>query len=304
VRKNLFKGIVFGAVAVSAAVFTGCLTGGNESASGDATLRISMGLKDVRKDGGLAKSQTISLSKLVVTLTSNATVPDVINDTIVPGQNGFSSNATIDQVVNKTYNIKPLRNWTVTVKTIDAKDSVIHEDETTALNVKVGEEREIELTLDSKFVMYFANFVLPDSLRASGTSQTQKLYVNRLMMVVDGDTVVDSTRTYFAAGAPGHSLSFDYVKAGVTHDVALFVFADSLDGWDPNLPVFGDTVTVQPTDTAITPSLPWTGPGSPSDPNYDPSNPGGAVGELKLNINKVKSVVIQPGIDSTVFKRK
>jgi hypothetical protein len=123
-------------------------------------------------------------------------------------------------------------------------------------------------------------------------------------MLLDGDTVVDSTHTYFAPGAPGNTINFDYVKAGVNHDVALFVFAD-LPGWPANKPVFGDTITITPTaDTTLVPNLPWTGPGSPSDPNYDPSNPGGAKSALTINISKVNTVTIQPGLDSLLFKRK
>jgi hypothetical protein len=303
VRKNLFKGLVFGTVAVTAALLTACMGDNSANPDGDAKLTLSMGLKDVRKDGGLAKSSTIQLSKLVVTLTSSANTPEVIRDTIDAGENGFSSVATADQTVEKTYNIKPLRNWTISVKTLDVNDSVIHADQDTINNVKVGQTREVELNLASKFVMYVASFTLPDSLRASGSDQTQKLNINRLVMVLDGDTVVDSTRTYFAAGLPGATIAFDYVKAGVNHDVALFIFAD-LPGWPANKPVYGDTLVVTPSDSVINPNLPWTGPGSPSDPNYNPSNPGGATGELTINISKVKTVTIKPGLDSLFFKRK
>jgi hypothetical protein len=182
---------------------------------------------------------------------------------------------------------------------------VIHSATTTANNILVGETRNVTINLTAKFVMYIAKFVLPDSLRASGTSLAQRLNINRFVMTVDGIVVVDSTKLagYFAPGNPGHTIEFDYIRADTSHEVALFVYG-VIDGWPTNKPLFGDTITVTPgPDTTYTPTLPWRGPGSPEDPNYDPNNPGGASAALTINIGKVGVVKLEPVINGTQFKR-
>jgi hypothetical protein len=304
VRKQFMKTLVLGTLALSAALFTGCFTS-NDSGSKDGTLSISMGLSDVNKNRGLSKGATISYRKLIVTMVSDATVPDVLRDTITPGENGFTDTASKAQSVSKTYNVKPLRSWTISVKTLDQNDSVIHSASTSADDIEVGETRAISIDLTSRFVMYVAKFTLPDSLSYTGTTNKQKLNVNRFMMVVDGDTVVDSTKAsgYFASAPTVNSIQFDYIKADTTHKLELYVFGQ-LGTWPANKPLYGDTIIVTAgPDTTYRPTLPWRGPGSPSDPDYDPANPGGAKVGLTINIGKVGQVTVEPVIDGNLGKK-
>ena len=173
--------------------------------AGDASLVISMGVRDVGSlsKPGLAKSSAvepegIQLSKLIVTLTSSIGSDAVIRDTLEASDDSgstFTSDASAAQTVQKQYAIKPLRDWTVEVKTLDVNDSVVHVSSATINDVEVGDVRAVTLNLASRFVVYVAKFVLPDSIGSSDTNVTakQKLNINRLVMVVDGDTVVDST---------------------------------------------------------------------------------------------------------------
>jgi hypothetical protein len=251
-----------------------------------------MAVQDVNKGGSLAKGSTISFKKLVVTLISNATPADTIRDTLIAGSNGFSAKSTDSQSVSRSYSVKPLRNWTITVKTLDTKDSVIHSATVAVANLLAGETRSLELKLTSRFVMYIAQFILPDSLRAVGTTQAQVLNVNRLTMVVDGITVVDSVKAsgYFTAGAP-HTIQYDYVKSNSVHTLELYVFG-VLPGWPVEKPLYGDTLTVAPgSDTTYTPQLPWLGPGS-------------NVLGMEIQIGKVGSVILAPEISGTIYPKQ
>jgi hypothetical protein len=306
VHKQILKTFALGLWVVGSAFVTGCFTS-NEPANNETTLSISMGLKDVNKGGALSKGATISYKKLIVTMVSNATTPDTLRDTITPGHNGFTAVATDSQTVSKTYGIKPLRSWTITVKTLDQKDSVIHSANTTANSILIGENRTVSLTLTSKFVMYVAKFVLPDSLSATGSTTKQVLNINRFVMKVDGRTVVDSTKPsgYFAATPTVNSIQFDYIKADTAHSLELYIYG-VIPNWPSNKPLFGDTIAVAPTgrDSTYTPTLPWMGPGSPDDPNYDPLHPTGATAGLEIHIGKVGTVTFEPVVNGNLFKSR
>lgn len=307
------KTLSLGLLALGATVLGGCfMTDSGKSSEGrPASLILSMGVQDVNSlaKAGLSKTATpvsdIVLKKLIVTLTSTNANDSVIRDTVLADTGSFSSNSAAAQQVTKQYSVKSLRTWVIQVKTLDANDSVIHISSVTATNVGVGEYRQLNLNLVSKFVVYAAKFTLPDSLASVDTSvhMKQKLFVNRFMMVVDGDTVRDTTAANYFSAAPDHHLVvWNYVSADTTHSVKLYVFADSVrmadssNGggwtWPKNKPIFGDSIYVASTDSTYSPKLPWTGPGSPSDPNYDPSNPGGARVGLTINIGAVDRVDI------------
>ncbi len=305
---------------IGATILGGCFMTDGGKPSGDnqrpANLVISMGVKDVNNlsKPGLSKSAVandgIVLSKLVVTLTSSVVTDAVIRDTVLADTGDFVSTSTDAQQVLRNYAVKPLRNWTIQVKTLDVNDSVIHISSSVQNNLTVGEVRPVTLNLASKFVVYVAKFVLPDSIGSQSSDQKQKLYVHRFMMVVDGDTVRDTSTTppdYFSAAPDTHKVFWNYVKADTVHTLQLYVYADSLGDWDPNLPIFGDTIQITSTDTTYTPELPWMGPGSEHDPacQANPSNCGGATTGLTINIGAVGSVVIVPGVpENPLPKRK
>jgi hypothetical protein len=309
VQKAFIKKLVLGLAAFGAFALTACLNdaGSPKSDLQEANLSVSLSVPDVNKTSSLRKGATISYAKLIVTITSSVGSDAVIRDTITPGENGFTSVSTAPQSVAKAYAVKPLRGWTVAVKTLDLNDSVIHSASVLADSIKVGEFRPITLSLVSKFIMYVAKFTLPDSI-GSATAGTikQKLNVDRFMLVLDGDTVRDTTKQgggYFAVSPTFHLVGFDYVRADTSHTLKLFVFGN-IEGspWPTDKPLYGDSVVVTPTDTLKTPSLAYTGPGSASDT----SNTGGAkISPLTIEIGKVGVVEINPWLDpNPVGKRR
>jgi hypothetical protein len=318
---NLFnvsiKKMMLGASVLSAAVLAGCMTdsGSKQADVGpSANLVISVGVKDVNNltKPGLGKSSAITLEKLIVTLTSSVGTDSVIRDTIIANDSVgsiFKTDASVQQSVLKNYNVKPLRHWTVEVKTIDVNDSVVHLSTKTENNLQIGETRAFVLNLTSKFIVYVAKFQFPDSIGSASSTGKQALHIKRVVMVVDGDTVRDTTSTpgYFDPDSV-HLVTFDYVSAATdTHDVELYVYTDSSGGmgsWDPSLPLFADTINVTDVDSVYAPELPYTGPGSPSDPNYDPLNPGGAVAGLDITIGAVGQVDIEPSFPVTPLPRR
>jgi hypothetical protein len=307
--KKISLKLALAAVAVGALALTGCMTEGSNGEK-ETRLTVSMGVKDVNKlaKAGLGKSSTISLAKVVVTLKSSVATDSVIRDTILPGDNGFTATATADQSVAKAYNVKPLRSWKIYVKTVDVAGVVIHEDSASADSIKIGESRPVSITLGSKYVMYVAKFTLPDSIGSATGAFKEKLNVNRFMLVVDGDTVRDSTKAsgYFSSAPNVHTVGYDYVEAGTPHVLKLFVFGDMND-WDSNLPLYGDSVSIAATDTGTTktPTLTYTGPGSPSDPDWSSVNPGGAkIEDLTIVIGKVGVVEIEPTLPPNPLPKK
>lgn len=312
------KKLMLGTSILGAAVLGGCFMtdSGSKADAGTGTIVVSMGVKDVNNlaKQGLGKSavapQGLVLSKLIVTLTSSSPNDSVIRDTLVANDSlgsAFKTTATVAQQVLKSYQVKALRSYTVQVKTLDTKDSVVHLASSTTSVVQIATPATVVLNLSARYVVYVAKFLLPDSLSSTDTTVTgkQKVNIKRLVMVVDGDTVVDSVSSgYFAADPVENFIVWPYVKADTTHTVGLYVYTDSLGNWDPTRPLYGTTVNVTSTDSTYAPSLPWTGPGSPSDPNYNPANPGGSQADLEINLGPVSLVEINPSTGGAVLPRR
>lgn len=254
----------------------------------------------------LQASPAYTLARLVVEFTSSVATDPVVRDTIVAGTQGFVGSSSSDQSVSKVYLLKPLRDWRMRARVLDANDSLIYADSAQALALKVGETRSVTANLKGLYRTYLGRFSLPDSLKASGTAQTQVLNVRRLQILLNGVSVADSARSYFAPGTPAHSLRVPYVRAQGSHKLEVRVFAD-LAGWALDKPAFRDTLVVTPSaDTSYNPSLAYTGPGSPSDPNYNPSNPGGTKAPLIFVFQAYNQVTIDPPVGGgpILFKRK
>jgi hypothetical protein len=303
VQKISIKHLVLGTVALNALVLGGCLNDSGTKGSQDGSLSISLAVPNVSGSKTLQKGSTITLQKLIVTLTSSVGTDAVIRDTITPGENGFSSVSTENQTVAKSYPVKPLRGWTLTVKTLDANDSVIHFASKLADSIKVGEARLVEINLTSKFIMYMAKFTLPDSIGSATGTIKQRLYINRFMLVLDGDTVRDTTAggpgVYFASKPVSHLVGFDYVRADTTHVLKLYVFGD-MENWDPLRPLYGDSVTIIPSDTLKKPTLAYTGPGSSSDTG----GVGASIDPLVIEIGKVGVFNIEPEFPENPLPKK
>ena len=283
------------------AVFVGCLNDGSSvghvRAGDEAHLVIQAGVKDVNKTKALGKTSVIELTKLIITLRSDDSADAVRRDTMLADTGDFVSDATSDQAVLRNYTVKPLRSWTVIVKTLDANDSTIHYDSVLVEDLLLGETRPVTVNLTSRFVMYEARFSLPDSLTFTQLdSLKQELVVNRMVMIVDGDTVIDSTNTpRFAPNTP-HSAFFDYIRAGEQPDVEIEFFGRvGDDTTDTKLfeYVFEDvdpTVENPPPTTGT-----YTGPNSEDL---------GAITGLTINIGKVGTVVFEPVINPDVTTKQ
>lgn len=310
--KSLFLAIPV----LGAALLGGCFVSESRSTdkSGDsARLILTTKVRDVgtlTKSAASNPSEPIKLKKLIVTLTSSVGSDAVIYDTIYPGENDFDSSAAENQIVSKDYPVKPLRDWNIRIETRDANDSTVHFKDTTVLGLQVGENRFVPLNLTARFVAFAAHFVLPDSLGSQSSNVKQKLYIDSLMMVVNGtDTVVYSTvaPNYFSAAPDTHVVMWNYVPVGRdTSTVALFVFADSLGSWDSQLPIFSDTITITNLDSVYTSDPEWTGPGSASDPACadNPSTCGGAVADLEITLGKVDLVKIVTDVNGTPLPKR
>ena len=201
---------------LSGALLQGCLgddSGPSGSRSQDeARLRITTTLPRTQS---LSKGNLIALSRLVVTLTSNATPADTLRDTLTTSTTpALSSSSTSDQTLSKTYTLKGLRTWSVSARVYDSRDSLIHEGSAaSAAFLKVGDSASVSLSLVPRFAMYEARFVsIPDSVTSLTGPNKQVLRLNRLVLRVNGVTVRDSTSPgpWFAA-LTDHVLAYDYV---------------------------------------------------------------------------------------------
>jgi hypothetical protein len=166
--------------------------------------------------GALHKEANINLKKLYLVAVSSATPADTVLDSAnVSGSDALT--------VIRALSLKPLRNWTLTATTLDAKDSIIHMGTSASFFVKPADTVAVSLNLTSRYSMYQANFnSLPDSVfsNQAGTGK-DKLNLNRVVLKVDGRIQSDSALAtgYFTSGQ-SVNLYFDYVTAG-THTVTL-----------------------------------------------------------------------------------
>ena len=226
------------------------------------------------KVGALSKSSTISLSKLVLEAVSSASPADTVRDTA-----SVSGNDAV--TVLRTLTLKPLRNWVVSAKSLDAKDSVIHQGTSASFFVKPADTSAVSLNLTSRFAMYQANFnTLPDSI-SSSTSGTgkDKLNLNRLVLKVDGVIKSDSLLAsgYFAGGA-NVSLYFDYITPG-SHTVTLEAYGP-LHTYNGMLYSGSSTFSVTAgNDDTRSVTLNWVGPTT-------------GTGKLTVTLGKVGKVIV------------
>lgn len=236
------------------------------------------------KVGVLGKTSAISLSKLVVTAVSGATPPDTVRDT-----SSVSGNAQV--TVLRMLTLPPLRNWVVTAKSLDAKDSVIHQGTSSPFFVKPADTANVSLNLTSRFAMYEARFnSLPDSIRSSqaGTGK-DKLNLNRVVLKVDGVIKADSVHvagTYFS-GNQSVNVFWDYITPGA-HTVTLEAYG-VLNTYSGLLYSGASTFTVTAgNDDTRTVTLGWVGPTT-------------GTGKLTVTLGKVGKVIINGGLPGTVI---
>jgi len=235
------------------------------------------------KVGVLSKTSTVNLQKLILTAVSSATPPDTVRDTATVSGN---SQVTVLRVLT----LAPLRNWTVSAVSKDAKDSIIHQGSSSSFFVKPADTAEVTLNLASRFSMYQANFnTLPDSIGSSvsGTGK-DKLNLNRVTLLVDGVVKADSVlSTGYFSGNQSVSVFWDYIAPG-SHTVTLEAYG-VLHNYAGKL--YSGTSTFTSTsgaDDTRSVSLNWVGPTT-------------GTGKLTVTIGKVGKVTINGGLPGTVI---
>ncbi len=283
------KNIVKLASALTAAALLGACGKANSpvAANGNPDKEINATVKStilLGKVGVLSKSNTINLTKLILTAVSSATPPDTVRDTST-----VSGNAAV--TVLRTLTLAPLRNWTLNAKSLDSKDSIIHEGASSAFFVKPADTAAVTLNLTSKFAMYQANFnTLPDSISSSvsGTGK-DKLNLNRVVLLIDGVIKADSILAsgYFS-GNQNVSVFFDYITPG-SHTVTLEAYG-VLHYFTGKLysgaSTFTSTTGVDQTQ-AVT--LNWVGPTT-------------GTGKLTVTLGKVGKVTVNGTLPGTVIQ--
>jgi hypothetical protein len=291
--------LVLGALALAGLAFSGCLNdSGSRSGSGDANLAISMKVSDmdnVPKKGALGKGSVIKLKKLVITMTSNVAADAVIRDTIFASDtvgSRFVSSTTDSQTFTKAYAIKPLRNWSVVIKTLDTRDSVIHRDSVEAKSLLVGETRTIGLDLQARFVTYAVKFTVPDSLRSNVSQQAQKIFITRFVMKIDSTVAIDSSRPAgFATHPVVHTSIFDYIPVNTTPDVTIRFYGHSA-GTNDTLLFEAVIPDVDPEGPEPLVNAIYVGPGA--------NGSGGAIANLNIKIGKVNTIVFNTDVNGNI----
>jgi len=294
---NLKKIAVPGPVAMMALglLFVGCMEQTSSPASADAagqpaTISMRMGLDPVQS---LGKASLITLKALILQFTSNTgdTIRDTLTTSTTPGILGLS---TAPQTVSKNYTLKPLRSWKIIAKTWDLNDSVIHIDTVNTGVVNDGDTAHVNISLSSRFSMYQAQFMIPDSISSSvaGTVK-QVVNINRLELMIDGVDKKDSTVSpgpYYTKLANA-VLEYDYVPVG-NHTVQLLAYG-VMYAWPTSSPLYTSSVTpinnVLADSNATAPiTLNWTGPTT-------------GVGSITATIGQVGTVTINATLPGSVI---
>ncbi|MEO7424014.1 MAG: hypothetical protein ABI036_02440 [Fibrobacteria bacterium] len=248
------------------------------SAPGNVNASVLLG-----KVGALRKTSAITLTKLVLTAVSSATPQDTVNDTVaVTGNDAVT--------VMRSLTLKPLRDWVISAKSLDMKDSVIHSGSTVSFYVRPADTTAVSLNLTSRYAMYQANFnALPDSISSTtpGTGK-DKLNLNRVVLKVDGEIKADSVLAsgYFAAGQ-NVSIYFDYITPG-SHTVTLEAHG-AMHTYSGVLYSGSSTFTVAAgNDDTRSVSLGWVGPTT-------------GTGALTVTLGKVGTVVVNGVVSGDVL---
>jgi hypothetical protein len=289
---TMIKSGVLAALAMFVVLGAGCMgletPAARSAESKDAVLGMRIALP--ANSGNLQKSSAISLTKLVVVLTSNSkdTIRDTITSATIPALN---ASVLANQTVGKFYALKPLRTWKLVAKTLDSKDSLIHFDSTqTVTPIGTGDTLVISLSMNARFVMYQANFSLPDSIGSSDTNirAKQKIYFDRLVLQIDGVNVADSTRVNFAPAPGTNTLTYDYVRTG---DRVVRMLAYGNFGNGPSQLLYKDSTNINPaSDTVANRNMVYVGPSGNT-----------ARGNAQVTIRKVYTVTLNGTPESNPF---
>jgi hypothetical protein len=214
----------------------------------------------------------IPLSRMVFTFTSSDPLDSVVRDTVTAEEEGFAGNPGAAQSFAKLHALKPLRNWFMEVKTLDANDSVIHAGFDTVDALLPGEVRASSLSLPARYLAYTAQFQLPTNANNFIVDLNNPLQFNRFAFVIAGDTVRDTVAAGggFFPTSGTRSFGTRYVPADKIDQLELMLFGTAT-GWSPTWPLLQSNVWLGgsayvPGTIVYSPPLVYTGPGSTSDP--------------------------------------
>jgi uncharacterized protein (TIGR02145 family) len=216
--------------------------------------------------GALAKTANIALAKLYITLTAPGQT--AINDS-------FTLSGTASTTINNTYsNLASFLTWTLTARSIDSRDSVIHSGSTT-FAVQPNQVANVSLSLNALYSMLKANFF---PIRDS---------VTECRLTIDSPTVVrDSVFAKQTLVGDTVLLAYDYLTAsaaGVQHIVKMDVRGNM---WGiPYLLYTGQTSisTISGLNQSYTVTLNWVGPNTPPPGQATITVTIGAVGTQIVN---------------------
>lgn len=239
-------------IALAPLLFIGCLNGPSDPSG------TSEGAKGVAKDGErtgavsmtvtlektevLAKRSDIGLKKLLVVLSS--TDKDSIFDTILVSGN-------TQTVVPKTYaNLSPEKSWTLSARSFDLKDSLIHSG-SVGFSVEAGQTKIVSLLLTSRFAMLKAKyFPVMDS-------------VTRCELSVGGKVVASTSFAKQSRLGDTINLSYDYLAANVAASVKMAVYG-TFAGQDMLLYTGSTGVLAQSNSAPLDIRLMYVGPWTPT----------------------------------------
>ena len=211
----------------------------------------------------LEKPAAISLDRMIVTFSSN--LNDTIRDTIRAGTQGFRSDGTATQIFEKLYGtLPPLRWWNVSVQTRDVQGVAVYAGSGGPFAGGLGELVPVALTLSPRFVPYRAAFTFADTIGFSGISPVRgRVNVTRIVLVVSGDTVRDTTAPIGSRFAPLPAittLEYDYLSPGFSHPMALYLYGNVSYAASGSYLLYSATFNHTPTALTHSPALTWVGP--------------------------------------------
>lgn len=305
--RKLTRHLTIAAVSTVALALTACMSSGSNPAAatsedpGYATVLVSTKTKNVNRlsKPGLGKAAAIELKNLVVEAISDAATPDTVTVTLAVGDSGFAADPTQNQNVAIVLELKALRNWTISARTIDQNDSVIQEGDTTTGTLYAGQVKTLPLIATPNYTMYTAKFNFPDSISSQTGNVKQSISLTKAELLIDGVLRADTTGTLVDSAR----LSYDYVPSSAgTVTLKVYGNIENGAGIDPL------------TDTAWSTGshLLFLGSVAVSELDANQSNvvplvwqgPAGGSAELTVEIKAVGKVDIDGTIDPVVLPKK
>jgi hypothetical protein len=153
-------------------------------------------------------ASNLPLSMTVVTFTSNVSNDSVIRDTIRVVRSGVLFKDFETQPAGLAYELKPLRNWTVQVKTLDANDSVIHHDSAVVPSLKSGEMRLVTMTPVPRLATYALRFNLTDSVTLTGLTGYVQQQITRVVVRSGARVLLDTSAAFSSSALNAPSIRY------------------------------------------------------------------------------------------------